>query len=318
VAAVFVLAAATAAAASTHTLHGTPARPSTATLPCETRLTTYILAPGDRLTLIARRFGIGRAALRRANPRLRTNEMEVGDVIVLPLPASSSPPPGEIARDVCRGIRGLDRVALTFDAGADLGSLYDLLAVLRARGVRASFFVTGRWAKRYPSALKRIVADGHEVFNHSLTHRSFLDLSDEEIREELERAERIIRRIAGRSPRPYFRPPYGDYDRRVLKAAAAAGWQCVYWTLDSRDAVPPPKTPEAIVERVLSPPRAPDPRRFLDGAVVLFHASKPVTARAMGRIVAGLRAYGLEPSPLTAVLRPSSAVGERPEARGER
>lgn len=273
-------------------------------LTCDVRLTTYVLAPGDRFSLLAQRFGMDYDLLRQCNPAVEPHEMRVGDVIVLPLPRSAGLQPDEVSKEIRRGIRGLGRVALTFDAGGDVGALDDLLAVLRNRQVSCSFFITGRWVDRYPVAFQRVVDRGHEVFSHTFTHRSLPELSREEVLEELARTERIFRRTVGRSTRPYFRPPYGDRDQCVLAIAAGAGWQCVYWTLDSRDTVLPLKTPEEIIERVLSLPDTDAARGSLDGAIILFHVAKRSTAQAMGPIIDGLRERGLEPVALTAILQP--------------
>ncbi|MCX8038417.1 MAG: polysaccharide deacetylase family protein [Candidatus Sumerlaeia bacterium] len=268
------------------------------------RPTSYVLAAGDRLSLLADRYGMDYDLLLRCNPSLKPSEMEVGEVIVLPLPRRAKLSAGQTAKEIRRGIRGYGRVALTFDAGADVGALDDLLHVLRARRARCTFFVTGQWARRHPEALARIARGGHEVFNHSYTHRSFPELASEQIVEELEKTACAIADAIGRRPLPYFRPPYGDRDRRVLDAAAGAGWQCVYWTLDSLDAVGRPKTPYDIVRRVLQPPRAEIPETFLDGAIVLFHAAKPATAAAMPDILDGLDAMGLRPVTVSALIRP--------------
>jgi len=294
--------------AAAHVLAGSKTQPTTGTAPipphADVRLTTYILAPGDRLSGIAKRFGIERTAIERCNPWLRLNEMNVGEVIVLPLPRSIALPSSETRKDLRRGIRGLGRVALTFDAGADVGSLHDLLGVLEERGVHCSFFVTGQWVDRNGAALKRIADSGHEIFGHTFTHRLLSTLSSEEILAELEKTEQIIYQTIGQSPRPYFRPAFGEFDRRVLRIAGSAGWQAVFWTLDSRDAIGTPKTPEQIIARVLSPPSVENARQFLDGAIVLFHASKSPTALAMGGIIDGLRQMGLEPVALKVLLQP--------------
>ena len=271
-------------------------------------MTTYILAPGDRYRRLAKRFGIERAAIEQCNPAVRLNDMNVGDVIFLPLPRSATLPSSETRKEVRRGLRGLGRVALTFDAGADVGVLYTLLSVLEERGVRCTFFVTGRWLDRHPAAVKRIADSGHEVFGHSFRHRSLCELFDEEILDELEKTEQIIHQTIGRCARPYFRPPYGDRDPRVLELAGRTGWQCIYWTYDSHDATGSPKTPEQIIARVLSPPGVEEPRYFFDGAIVLFHASKAATSAAIGPIIDGVRQLGLEPVPLTTLLQPPSGL----------
>jgi len=85
------------------------------------------------------------------------------------------------------------------------------------------------------------------------------------------------------------------------------------WTLDSHDAVGQPKTPVGVANRILSGPRRGDPRHFLDGAIVLFHAGKPTTARAMWRILDGLAEMQLQPVRLTTLLDPGDLPIENAE-----
>ena len=111
-------------------------------------------------------------------------------------------------------------LALTFDAGSDRGYAPMILDVLAEEGIRATFGMTGAWAEANPDLILRIVNEGHQLINHTWTHRSFTGrstpgtapLTTAERLEELTRTENVIREIAGVEMRPYFRPPYGDYD----------------------------------------------------------------------------------------------------------
>jgi len=144
-----------------------------------------------------------------------------------------------------RGMSGRDEVALTFDAGADRGYAEDILDTLAEYGVKASFGITGHWADENPDLVERMVKEGHMVFNHTWTHRSFTGystadwdegvLSTEERSKELRDTEEIIAEVAdGYETAPYFRPPYGDLDDSVLADVAAEGyWVTVMWTCDS-------------------------------------------------------------------------------------
>ena len=133
-------------------------------------------------------------------------------------------------------------LALTFDAGADRGYAPMILDVLAEEGVRATFGMTGPWAEQNPDLILRIVNEGHQIMNHTWSHRSFtgrsapgaLPLSAAERQEELIRTENVVREIAGVEMRPYFRPPYGDYDDSVLRDTAEIGYSVnVMWTVDS-------------------------------------------------------------------------------------
>ena len=120
------------------------------------------------------------------------------------------------------------RVALTFDAehpsrsGADPDAPSRILDALGEAGVRAAFFVQGRWASAHPALARRIADDGHLVGNHSNYHAPMTLLSSVGFRTDVREAERRIVRVAGVDPRPWFRCPFGDgADRPEVRAALA-------------------------------------------------------------------------------------------------
>jgi peptidoglycan-N-acetylglucosamine deacetylase len=151
-----------------------------------------------------------------------------------PQPAAASTPPPQSARTG-------PAVALTFDAGADRGYAEDILDRLAEEHVVASFGITGNWAKANPDLVRRMAADGHLVFNHTLDHRSFTGLSDSlgglsaaARRAELDQADAIIAPLIGHTTRPFYRLPYGDDDARVASDVGPDGYSHkVGWTVDS-------------------------------------------------------------------------------------
>lgn len=177
-------------------------------------------------------------------------------------------------------------VALTFDAGSDLGATLQTLEVLRARGVRSTFFITGSFAEKWPAVVKQMASDGHELGNHSYSHPDFTKLSDKAIRQELAEAEDAIARAAGRVPIALVRTPYGSRDARVLRVIGEAGYRSVYWALDSAD-WRPEATPEGVADRVLKGVGA--------GDVVVQHCSTVASARGLPAILEGLNRAGLVP-----------------------
>jgi peptidoglycan-N-acetylglucosamine deacetylase len=182
-------------------------------------------------------------------------------------------------------------VALTFDAGADRGYAEDILDLLQAEHVVAGFGMTGQWARANPDLVRRMAADGHLVFNHTLDHRSFTGVSDQlgglspaRRRAELEDADAIIAPLIGHSTRPYYRLPYGDDDARVAADVQPAGYpQKIGWTIDSLGWR---GTPSAeIVARCL--------RLAAPGAVYVFHVGRASQdAVALSQIIRGLRERG--------------------------
>jgi peptidoglycan/xylan/chitin deacetylase (PgdA/CDA1 family) len=182
-------------------------------------------------------------------------------------------------------------VALTFDAGADRGYAEDILDVLQDEHVVASFGITGQWARANPDLVRRMAADGHLVFNHTLDHRSFTGLSDElgglsaaRRRAELGDADAILAPLIGHTTRPYYRLPYGDDDARVAGDVLSAGYtQQIGWTVDSLGWR---GTPSAeIAARCLKLAAA--------GAVYVFHVGRASQdAIALPQIIRGLRSRG--------------------------
>jgi peptidoglycan/xylan/chitin deacetylase (PgdA/CDA1 family) len=123
-------------------------------------------------------------------------------------------------------------VALTFDAGGDAAGLPSILATLAAQHVPATFFLTGSWTTANPAGVPAIVAGGHRIGNHSITHPHFTALSDQQIAAEVLGAQKTIR-SAGADPRPFFRFPFGDRNVRTIVDVNALGYLAISWTVDT-------------------------------------------------------------------------------------
>jgi peptidoglycan-N-acetylmuramic acid deacetylase len=210
-----------------------------------------------------------------------------------PTPTSVGPAKSTVPPEIERGNPDRRQIALTFDAGASAEPLPKILAALRQAGIHSTFFLTGNWSKDNPDAVKAIVAAGHELGNHSVTHTDFTTLTDAQIVDELETTEEIVQKIAGRTTKPFFRPPYGARDRRVLAAAWSAGYRSVYWTIDSGDWLED-ATVDRVVNKILS--------NAVNGAVVVEHVGSTQTGDGLPRIIAGLRDKGFDIVPLSRVL----------------
>ncbi len=188
------------------------------------------------------------------------------------------------------------RVALTFDtehwshpSRPDVQER--ILDVLAGEGVRATFFVQGRWATAYPECARRIAVAGHLVGNHSHHHAPMTLLTDAGIAEDLRRAEDAIRTLAGADPRPWFRCPFGAGrdDPRVLAAVERAGYRNHHWDVEPDD-WRPERTPADLERLVVDGALA-----HGDGAVVLLHSWPPATIAALPAILRRLRDSGARP-----------------------
>lgn len=176
-------------------------------------------------------------------------------------------------------------VALTFDDGPT-GWTETVLAVLAEREVRASFFVTGREAEANAPALRAIVAAGHEVGNHSWSHRRMVLMAPSTVRDELLRTDAAIR-AAGYEGPIHVRPPHGK--RLVVLPWVLARQErlTVMWDVaPDRD---PAASAAQIARTVLE--------RVRPGSIILLHPmyeSRTATREALPAIIDGLRALGYE------------------------
>jgi peptidoglycan-N-acetylglucosamine deacetylase len=175
-------------------------------------------------------------------------------------------------------------VALTFDDGPARAVVDDILAVLASRHVRATFFVTGADMVEAPGVAHRLVAAGHELGNHTYSHRRMILRSQAFYRSEVERTDELIR-AAGQRGEIYFRMPHCWKLVGLPWFLWRAGRTTVTWDVDP---APNPRTPpEMIVARTLECVRP--------GSIILLHpwyASGPPVRAALPQLIDGLRARG--------------------------
>jgi peptidoglycan/xylan/chitin deacetylase (PgdA/CDA1 family) len=186
-------------------------------------------------------------------------------------------------------------VALTFDAGSSPAPTSAILQALAAADLRCTFFLTGTWAVQNPELVRRIAARGHELGNHTYSHPDLRRVSSARVAQELDRTDKLVRHLTGRGTRPYFRPPFGARDPRVLRDAARRGYRCVYWTTDSLDSVQRGITPRQIERRVLT--------RLCPGSIILMHCGSSATAQALPHLLAALHHRGYRVVTVSELLR---------------
>lgn len=183
------------------------------------------------------------------------------------------------------GVQG--QVALTINVDWGNDELLQMLELFERMNVRATFFLTGRWAKNFPDLARLIAEKDHEIANHGMSHDHPTQISLERLIEMIHGNVELIEEQVGVRPVPLFAPPYGEQDERVVKTAAQFGLWTTLWTYDTIDWQEPP--PHVIVDRIV--PRA------QAGGIVLMHP-KPQTVQALPDMITGLRDKGLEPVPL--------------------
>ena len=172
-------------------------------------------------------------------------------------------------------------IAFTFDDGPHPGMTDRLLAILKEQHVPSTFFVVGKMADRYPYLVRAIAQDGHEVGNHSYHHLNMARLSNEDVMNELNQTRDVIHRLTGQEG-CLFRPPGGDYNRRMVRLASHAGYRMVLWSVLTDDVEGASR--RAMQARILEGAD--------DGGIILMHSGVETTIDILPKVIADLRARG--------------------------
>jgi peptidoglycan-N-acetylmuramic acid deacetylase len=120
---------------------------------------------------------------------------------------------------------------LTFDNGYEQGYTPKVLDVLKKEKVPATFFVTGHYLLSQPELAKRMVEEGHIIGNHSWHHPDMTTISDQRIREELQKVKDKTKELTGQKEMKYLRPPRGVFSERTMQIAKEEGYTHVFWSL---------------------------------------------------------------------------------------
>jgi peptidoglycan-N-acetylglucosamine deacetylase len=182
-------------------------------------------------------------------------------------------------------------VALTFDDGPNPRYTPAILDILEEFQVPATFFMVGRHVELYPDIARRIVAAGHNIGNHTYSHRSLVPLSGEATRFQILENHRILEEVTGVKP-VLFRPPRGVYSGLAREIVKEQGYTMVLWNVTSQDWAE--TTPRSIAHAVIQNTKS--------GSIILLHdcgslitangGNRDNTVRALPLIIRGLQAQG--------------------------
>lgn len=175
---------------------------------------------------------------------------------------------------------------LTFDAGYENGCTAKILDTLKEKQVPAAFFLVGNYIRQSPDLVRRMVAEGHTVGNHTMHHYNMSRLSDKAaFSKELTDLEALYKETVGQELPKYYRPPQGIYSEENLKMAQELGYKTLFWSLAyvdwNNDAQP---TREAAFTKLLP--------RTHNGAVVLLHSTSKTNAEILGELIDKWKAMG--------------------------
>ena len=204
-----------------------------------------------------------------------------------------APPIGNAGKDQLRqyqaayiGNVGEKVLYLTFDAGYENGCTAKILDTLKEKQVPAAFFLVGNYIRQSPDLVRRMVAEGHTVGNHTMHHYDMSRLSDKAaFSKELTDLEALYKETVGQELPKYYRPPQGIYSEENLKMAQELGYKTLFWSLAyvdwNNDAQP---TKEAAFAKLLP--------RTHNGAVVLLHSNSKTNAEILGELIDKWKAMG--------------------------
>ena len=166
-------------------------------------------------------------------------------------------------------------IYLTFDAGYENGCTEKILDALKKHNVKAAFFLVGNYMEQNADLVRRMVAEGHTVGNHTMHHPDMSKISDKAaFQKELEDLEGLYKEITGQEMPKYYRPPQGNYSEENLKMAKELGYKTVFWSLAyvdwNNDSQP---TAEQAYAKLLP--------RIHNGAVVLLHSTSTTNAEIL-------------------------------------
>lgn len=176
-------------------------------------------------------------------------------------------------------------ICITFDVNwAERDYLDSILNILDKYNAKATFFVMGGWINYSEDNVKKIKAideGGHEIGNHSYMHPSFTKITEEKMKEELQKTDDVIEKYTGKKPR-IFRFPSGDYNKSSFLAVRKMGYSAVQWSADSVDW----KELGAKVEydRIM--------KGIKPGAILLFHNNAKYTPENLDKIIKVLQEQG--------------------------
>lgn len=217
----------------------------------------------------------------------------------LSFPQEGAPPVGNAGADQLRRFDAAyvgnptEKVAyLTFDSGYENGATGKILDVLQRHQVPAAFFLVGNYIEKNPDLVRRMVAEGHTVGNHTMHHPDMSAISaPEAFARELGDLEALYQQVTGQEMAKFYRPPQGLYSETNLAMAQKLGYRTVFWSLAyvdwNNDAQP---TPEQAFSKLLP--------RMHNGAVVLLHSTSQTNAQILDELLTRWKQEGYRFAPI--------------------
>lgn len=185
------------------------------------------------------------------------------------------------------------KIALTFDAAWGNDDTKKIMEILKKHDVKVTFFMTGGWVEAYPDDVKMILAEGHDLGNHSQNHKNMSQISDFEKENELMSVHDKVKELTGYDMF-LFRPPYGDYDSKLIHVARKCNYYAIQWDVDSLDWKD--YGVESIIKTVTQN------EHLGNGSIILCHNGAKYTVEALDTLITTLKEAGYQFVPLSELI----------------
>ena len=190
---------------------------------------------------------------------------------------------------------------LTFDAGYENGNTEAILDALKKHGAPATFFLVGNYLETSPDLVKRMIAEGHNVGNHTYHHLDMSKISTKEsFQKELSDLEILYQQTTGQPMKKYYRPPQGKYSEANLTMAKEMGYHTFFWSLAYVDWYEDKQpTKEEAFKKLIG--------RIHPGAIVLLHSTSKTNGEILDELLTKWEEMGYRFAPLDDLVQTASA-----------
>ncbi len=176
-------------------------------------------------------------------------------------------------------------IYLTFDAGYENGNIKRILDILKKENAPAAFFVLGHLVENNTDLVIRMFEEGHLVCNHTFSHQSMINKSEEDFYEELSKLENSCINKTGHKISKYYRPPEGKFDKATLSFAQKMNYKTVFWSFgyedwDNNNQMPADKAMKKILDNIHN------------GEIMLLHPTSSTNAEILENIIKELKNQG--------------------------
>ena len=184
-------------------------------------------------------------------------------------------------------------IYLTFDAGFENGNTPAILDALKKHHVKATFFLVGNYIETSPDLVKRIVAEGHNVGNHTYHHPDMAAITEQaDFEKEVCDLDKKYKEITGKEMDKYYRPPQGKFSKNNLEMAKEMGYKSIFWSLAYVDWYENDQpTKDEAFEKLLG--------RIHPGAIVLLHSTSKTNAEILDELLTKWEEMGYRICPIS-------------------